>query len=185
MVRDMTTAEINGVALHNLHDEIKLIEDEDTRLFTSKAVLAAPGRYWIRPSSSTGHHHPIDERGEWGNLIHVKRTIIIAQMFVEIKLFAPYSRDALYSGLLIHDIGKYGTDGGSEHTVDGHPQLVRDICEDIIPQPIMPEVYYVAEFHMGRWGRYSYNIHGLEEIGHYSDYIASRQEIDIPVELQV
>jgi hypothetical protein len=184
MDKDMTTAEINGIALHNLHDEVELIENGNTRLFTSKAILAAPERYWIRPSSSTGHHHPVDERGDWGNLIHVKRVIVVAQMFVEAVILLQSHKDALYSGLTIHDIGKYGIDGSSEHTANNHPYFVRDICKKIKPQPRLHGVYSIAEHHMGRWGMYPPS-GTLEEIGHYSDYIASRTEINIPIHLEV
>lgn len=180
----MTAPEINGVALNNLHDEIELIVDEDTRLFTSRAVLAAPGKYWIRPSATHEGHHPDDEHGTWGNLIHVKRVIIIAQMFAEASNAPQYQKDFLYGGSIIHDIGKYGIDGDSDKIVDNHPDAVRLICKNIEPCRASSNIFRVAETHMGKWGVTPVK-NELEQLGHYSDYIASRTEIHIPITLEV
>lgn len=98
-----STESVNRAAIANLSEEISLIDNDNTRDFTISAILSAPGKYWIRQSAFTKGHHPDDEHSKWGNLIHVKRTIIIAKMFVDMRNTAQEFADCLYSALLIHD----------------------------------------------------------------------------------
>ena len=184
MTVNLTTEQLNEIAFRNLVKEIHLIRCSSIRIFITRAVLAAPGRYWIKPSGNHPGHHPDDEHGDWGNLIHVKRVIVIAEMLTEAENLDSIHSDILYAGLIIHDLGKYGVDGTSDHMDSEHPLKVHYIVRNIEPCSRLAEVLEVAQTHMGRWGTRKPDT-VCEKLGHYADYIASRSAIHIPVELDV
>lgn len=180
----MDNMTINAIAARNLVGEITMIKNTETRIFVHSAILKAPNQYWIRPSGNHPGHHPNDEHGDWGNLIHVKRTIVIAVMLAESENFGQIYKNTVYAGLIIHDLGKYGPSGLDETIGKGHPLLVRGILKDISPCPLLELIFRIAETHMGRWGETQPRT-AREKVGHCADYIASRANIHIPVELQV
>ncbi len=184
MPKELTTEQINEIALRNLTRELKLIRHPPIRTFVTEAIKVAPGRYWIRPSGNHPGHHPDDEHGDWGNLIHVKRVIIIAEILAGSEDLIPRCKDPLYAGLIIHDLGKYGIDGTDESISRNHPLLVHVVVRRIDQCPSFPLILGVAEAHMGRWGIHKPTCRE-EEVGHLADYIASRCTIHIPVELDV
>ena len=180
----MDNEQINEIAVQNLTNEIGLIDDRWIRIFVSRAVRAAPGKYWKKPAGNHPGHHPDDEQGDWGNLIHVKRVIVIASLLAEAENFQNMYKDILYAGLIIHDLGKYGVDGLNESIVKEHPLLVRVIVKNLEPCPLLGLILGVAEAHMGRWGK-TWPGTQNERLGHYADYIACQCFIHIPVELDV
>lgn len=179
---ELTHEQINQMARNALAPELNTINDRWIRIFTSRAILAAPGRYWIRPSGNAPGHHPDDEHGDWGNLIHVKRGIVVGRILLETRDYDVVYSDILTSGLTIHDLGKYNVDGKSASTVPNHPMLVREVLKDIEPCPLIAHILGIAETHMGKWGSAKPDDH-LETLGHLADYIASRTTVHIPVEL--
>ncbi len=180
----MNTKQINEVAALNLDGEIMSIENLGIRTFTGAAVCAAPGKYWMRPSGNHPGHHPDDEHGDWGNLIHVKRVLVVARLFSEVENLKPLPQDILFSGLIIHDLGKYGVDGLNRATDGYHPFQARYIVQSIKPCVRLNLILDVAEGHMGRWGL-TPTKSKVMKLGHYADYIASRANIHIPVKITV
>ena len=180
----MDTKKINEIAAHNLLTEISMISARRIQSFVHEAIRAAPPYYWIRPSGNHPGRHPDDEHGSWGNLIHVKRVIVIATLFIEAEDLDPMYRDIIYSGLIIHDLGKYDVNGLSDTTVGGHPLLVQEVLKNVEPCPLMGLILRVAETHMGRWGEKRPDAM-FEKLASYADYIASRANIHIPIELKI
>ena len=181
----MNQSESNNYALDNLLSELSLIKDLETRNFTTDVILHAPGLYWYRPSAFFRGHHPEDELGVWGNLIHVKRVLIIAKEFVGMEDLDVPSADALYSGLTMHDIGKYGINGTEERIQKNHPDLVAQILQRNRANPItlIELIMGIVVTHMGRWGNIKPATQ-LEKIGGYCDCIASRTSVVIPIKLK-
>lgn len=94
-----------------LQEEFNLITNPLMRTWIDECIFYSPANYWIKPSGFYDGHHPKDEHSEWGNLIHVKRTIKIAAILADIENLSNHEHNILIAALLIHDIGKYGLDG--------------------------------------------------------------------------
>ena len=183
----VTQQESNNYALDNLLTELSLIKDLSVRNFTTSVILKTPGLFWYRPSAYFKGHHPSDEYSEWGNLLHIKRTLVIAKEFTGIEDLDTSSSDILYSGLLVHDIGKYGPDGLEERIqLKTHAEtavnfiLARLESDATLEQE---QILGIVMTHMGRWGNVKPSTL-LEKLGSYSDCIASRAIINIPIKLK-
>jgi len=171
--------------LKKLANQINCIQDKAVRTFTVSAIKASPLEYWVKPSAQHTGHHPPDELGEWGNLLHVKRGVEIGMALAEAEDLGSLERDYLVSALLIHDIGKYGVDGKEEKINPKHPMLVREILRDVRTEGLehgATVIFGIAVTHMGRfsvYGRMPWT--RLERLGHYADYLASREYMTIEV----
>jgi len=171
---------ISRDVLDNLMGEISLIANPTIKEWVCQCLFHSPPEFWIKPSAYHEGHHPKDELGKWGNLKHVKRVVKIAVMLAEIENLSTHNKDLLISACLIHDIGKYGTDGSSEKIQRNHPTLVRQMAKDTLDGQDKNAILTIAESHMGRW----YNPRPetlLQWMCHYADYIASRDTIIIPI----
>lgn len=183
----MNQFESNNYALDNLISELSFIHDLTTRNSTTDMILHVPGTYWYRPSAFFKGHHPDNELGIWGNLIHVKRVLLIAKEFVNIEDLDTPSADILYSGLLLHDIGKYGIDGSEERIqLKTHAEIAKRLILarlDHVASQTELAITSIVVTHMGRWGNVK-PVTQLEKLGGYCDCIASRVSIIIPIELK-
>ena len=180
----VTQQDSNNYALDNLLTELSLIKDLSVRNFTTSVILKTPGLFWYRPSAYFKGHHPSDEYSEWGNLLHIKRTLVIAKEFTGIEDLDTSSSDILYSGLLMHDIGKYGSDGLEERIqLKTHAHIAVVLIKDMgYTDSFVPTILGVVLTHMGRWGDFKPST-PLEKLGSYCDCIASRANINIPIKL--
>ena len=181
----VTQQDSNNYALDNLLTELSLIKDLSVRNFTTSVILKTPGLFWYRPSAYFKGHHPSDEYSEWGNLLHIKRTLVIAKEFTGIEDLDTSSSDILYSGLLVHDIGKYGPDGLEERIqLKTHAHIAVVLIKDMgYTDSFVPTILGVVLTHMGRWGDFKPST-PLEKLGSYCDCIASRANINIPIKLK-
>ena len=181
----MNQQDSNNYALDNLLIELSLIKDLSVRNFTTSVILKTPGLFWYRPSAYFKGHHPSDEYSEWGNLLHIKRTLVIAKEFTGIEDLDTSSSDILYSGLLVHDIGKYGPDGLEERIqLKTHAHIAVVLIKDMgYTDSFVPTILGVVLTHMGRWGSVKPST-PLEKLGSYCDCIASRANINIPIKLR-
>ena len=181
----MNQQDSNNYALDNLLIELSLIKDLSVRNFTTSVILKTPGLFWYRPSAYFKGHHPSDEYSEWGNLLHIKRTLVIAKEFTGIEDLDTSSSDILYSGLLVHDIGKYGPDGLEERIqLKTHAHIAVVLIKDMgYTDSFVPTILGVVLTHMGRWGDFKPST-PLEQLGSYCDCIASRANINIPIKLR-
>ena len=181
----MNQQDSNNYALDNLLTELSLIKDLSVRNFTTSVILKTPGLFWYRPSAYFKGHHPSDEYSEWGNLLHIKRTLVIAKEFTGIEDLDTSSSDILYSGLLVHDIGKYGPDGLEERIqLKTHAHIAVVLIKDMgYTDSFVPTILGVVLTHMGRWGDFKPST-PLEKLGSYCDCIASRANINIPIKLK-
>ena len=184
----MNQQESNNYALDCLLPELALIRDLSIRNLTTTMILRAPGLFWYRPSAYFPNHHPNDELKEWGNLIHTKRGIVIAQIFVSMEDLPSTDSDVLYSGLLIHDIGKYGPEGTEERIqLKTHAEIAMKLILANLDHEATSAEEAIAAIvlrHMGRWGA-SKPVTQLEKIASYCDCIGSRVNINIPIKLKL
>lgn len=181
----MDQQESNNYALDNLLTELQLIKDVFLRNFATTVILHAPGVYWYRPSAFYKGHHPDDELGIWGNLIHVKRCVAIARIFVSMEDLPFTESDVLYSALIVHDIGKYGLNGLEERIQKTHPEIGAQILQTFVSEPnsVIELIVQLVRAHMGRWGVIKPATQ-LEKLVSYCDCIASRSNINVLVTLK-
>lgn len=135
--------------IRELYNIINTIENVDVRDFTMTLVQKAPQLNWEKRASIS--HHPKDERGKFGNLIHtirVARTVIVMS---ESTPLSTWERDILVSAAVLHDCCRYGLDGKAEFSVPEHPHLVKKLARTC-GVGVLPQVFEIIEAHMGRWG---------------------------------
>lgn len=166
--------------------ELELVANPLIRSWVESCLFYSPAAYWERPSAFYKGHHPDDELGQWGNVLHVKRTIKVARTLSDSENLSAQDASFLVAALLIHDIGKYGFDGGSPKILKEHPSLVRDMIK-LYPLPAVDggdddAVLSLVETHMGRWGQHPPETL-LQRLCHYSDCLASNPDFVVPVSL--
>jgi len=182
----ITQLESNNYALDNLLPELSLIKDLQTRNSTTQVILSTPGLFWYRASAFYKGHHPDDELGDWGNLLHVKRVVLVGKVLAVSENLGNDESSAFFSSLTLHDIGKYGVDGEQERIQKDHPELGKRIILAYLGREassIEESMVSIVLTHMGRWGKVR-PVTQLEKLGHYCDAIASRADISIPVKLK-
>ncbi len=171
------------IVIANLTSELQAITRQEIKAFTLACIKASPPQFWQKPSAFYAGHHPDDELQEWGNLRHVKRTVLIALILADMEALAAAERDLLISALIIHDIGKYGPTGNSARILMEHPDFVSAMVKECeLEAELKTPLLGIVIAHMGRWGRVKPQTK-LEVLGHYADCIASRHSLNIPVSL--
>lgn len=157
-----------------LWEVVASIEDIDVMEFTLHLLLVAPASFWTKPASR--RHHPEDERGECGNLIHTIRVTKAALILCDIPDITGISRDMVASAALLHDTCRYGLDGESDRSVPEHAQLVRKLAQrhEVTCKYAEP-IFKMVEGHMGRWGVSAY-IPRIDAVSiiHIADCVCAR-----------
>lgn len=172
------------VVTHHLQQPLGNIFNMAIRQFVNDCIFSyAPSIYWSKPSAFHKGHHPMDEHSQWGNFKHVKRTIIIASMLSEAEQLSQHENDLLIAALIIHDIGKYGVDGKMKQIQKNHMELVRQMIPKDKRSKDIEEIISIAETHAGQWGLIKPKTK-LQKLCHYADYIASRNNISIPMHIE-
>jgi len=160
--------------INNLNAIVLSIQDTGIYGFTRQLLDVAPLSFWERRASR--NHHPEDERGECGNLIHTIRVAKTADILCHIPDITGISRDIIISAATLHDICRYGLDDKAEFSVDEHAQLVRKLAEEHgITCVHSHTILKMIEDHMGRWGA-SHYMPAIESgaIVHIADCICAR-----------
>lgn len=88
-----------------LLDEINLIQDEGVRQFVRSCLMKADV-FWGIPSSFSGKHHPPDEHGEGGNVLHTQRVVRAVKLLAASQERADFDVDLMIAAALLHDITK-------------------------------------------------------------------------------
>ena len=159
------------------------IQRTDIKEFTLEVIKRTPERAWKAPSSRD--HHSLEERGEWGNLIHSIRVVDTAWILADIFALGSLDRDVLHSAASLHDIGKRGVDGKGIRIVSNHPQLVRVMVENMdLTCEYKEQILFTIEKHMGRWGRQPTVFYGkvvdIAMLLHIADCIEARWTEVVP-----
>jgi len=91
--------------LEPLLEEIDLILDENIKSFV-RSILFKADIFWEIPSSFSGKHHPMDEHGVGGNVLHTKRSVRVAQVLCDSHALPQEEKDIVIAAILLHDITK-------------------------------------------------------------------------------
>jgi len=155
----------DGGKLTRVMDNLLLqIDNASIREFTCEMICRLPSS-WERPASR--RHHLLDEREEYGNLLHTIRVASLCRMItsmVDVRFEFDYPRlflspeikaDILLSASILHDMCRHGLDGESAESaesVDNHPQLVREFAnKHNLSCDCFDTIMLVIESHMGKW----------------------------------
>lgn len=111
--------------------EVFLIEDMHLRNEVIEALQHTPDYFWVVPASTSGKYHNPMCRAEHGLWIHVKMAVTAAMRlsdsWIKQGLLAPYERDYVLAGLLLHDMFKQNA--GEGHTTNDHDDYAADWLE--------------------------------------------------------
>lgn len=170
--------------------ELNLIKDTEYRHLIMD-ILDNYVHYdnFIKPSSSTGKHHPYFDNEENGNVNHTKAVVKLCHELLTSR--TDLNSDIIYASAILHDMWKY--DGTSNHTLKNHAELGREAIFKYIGinlnelslkgETFLGHVANLIGLHMGHWD----NENWFEDINkdnvrtdellilHYSDMIASRK----------
>ena len=130
---------------------VYLIKTDSIREFTLRMLDVAPQAFWENRASR--RHHPPDERGEYGTVIHTTRVLKLVRHINEVCNSDPLESSALESAASIHDLTKNGLNWEKDHSVEDHPFLVRKLAETYsVTCPYVDMIFGLVESHMGKWG---------------------------------
>lgn len=85
--------------------EIDLIVNESIRSFV-RSVLLKADIFWLIPASFSGKHHPPDEHGEGGNVLHTKRVTRVVRLICESQERDQFETDMMLAAAILHDLTK-------------------------------------------------------------------------------
>jgi hypothetical protein len=165
--------------------EIQYINNKDLHKKVIDILLNEfPDHYWTYPASTSGKHHPIDERTFHGQWIHTKRVISAFKYISEsprktaTKDNAPnqfsiskYEKECSLAAALIHDIFKFGDSIDNKNTLDDHDVIAAEYLSKEYDLP--DTTLNCIEAHNGPWrdGKHPKSL--VESLLHYSDMMVT------------
>ena len=175
-------------------NEINLINDNNIKEWTLKALESLPNYFYHIPASSTGKYHPEYCLGEGGLTRHCRAAAKIAKdMFTFSTLFnfTIQEQDEIISALLLHDGCKNGLEG-SKYTIHEHPLVVCEYLKaneeltQLLYNKIIDNILNNIKSHMSEWNTNKKSSVVLplprtetQKFTALCDYLASRKDINV------
>lgn len=187
------------IVLEPLLGEINLILDQNIKLFV-RSILYRAGDFWEMPASCSGKHHPPDERGVGGNVLHTKRVVRIACMIGESYSLPQDEKDIVVAASLLHDItkatrdevtGKFKYDPMHPYTVGMFVKKCQEEDKNyasesqsstlFLSEDSVQSILRLVRCHLGPWSPVPETtpITYLDMIVHIADNLASKMHIMI------
>jgi len=159
--------------------QVDLINNEELRTLVKKILEKLPEAFWTRECSKK--YHPVDERGECGNIIHSLRVTKVGLRILETTVHEKIDLDMVRASHLLHDCMRHGLEGKTPFSVKDHPQLVREfIKQKGLTCELSEKMCDIIDTHMGVWGYPQYLPEvDLKAILHIADFIASQTDIEV------
>jgi len=107
-----------------LNAEVNMIRDTEVKDLTKFILKTIPKRTWTMRTSK--NHHPEDERGYCGNIIHTLRVIKLSNLLLLEVDPEPWQRDVTISQASLHDCKKFGPDCEMNWMHPEHAKLAAD-----------------------------------------------------------
>jgi HD superfamily phosphohydrolase YqeK len=176
-----------------LEQEINLIQNQEIKNFTKSTLNNTPNYFFIGMASSTGKYHPTCTCIKSGLLIHVKRTIYIANRLCDGWGIKGIDRDIVLSATILHDIAKVPSPKEDPKITyadyENHPVYAHNyfIISDEFNDEILQKINNCICFHMGLWTpqiiKKEIKDYTLLELCVYTaDYIATTKDLITPVD---
>ena len=163
-----------------LYSLTECIPSPVVRAFTLYVLSQAPWQFWQK-ASSAGKHHPPDEHGYKGLLIHTIRVVKIGLVICD-SAEGRLNPNIIVSACVLHDICRYGmgvVNGGTEsqYSVPEHPELAAELIRRLgglggSSDGYVADIANAVETHTGRWGKTAPR-NETEWAVHYADCIAA------------
>jgi len=134
-----------------LEEEIATIHDEKYRKMLTKIVSDYHDKLKLAKATNSGKHHPPEERGEGGLLVHIRRMVRIATDDGSITKHFGLSdneHDILVVAIILHDIGKVV---GEPHQEESCRIFAKYIADFRIPRVDRQRIDSMILRHMGSW----------------------------------
>lgn len=167
--------------MERLAPEIDLIMNPDIKTFVQAALKLAPAYFWSITSSTSGKHHPPDERGPGGRVLHTKRVARLCAELARTLDIGPEQTDFLLAAAIIHDLVVNGTaDEPMPHNWKRHDAAIGTHLQTIsgmLTIGAWTAIIATCAVHMGRWASDSQLQPlpgGLGYLLHIADVVASR-----------
>ena len=166
---------------HILHLQVQGIKNEELRGTVEQVLKSIPDAFWVRESSKK--YHPIDERGQNGNLRHTIKVTKLASRLADTIHHNQDEKDLLIAGAILHDCLRHGLDGRSQWSAKDHPLLVRPLIKELgIESEWVEPLCTLIEAHMGIWGKPPVTpLCNLSSLLHFADYIAAQPDIEVKI----
>jgi 23S rRNA maturation-related 3'-5' exoribonuclease YhaM len=145
------------------------------------------------PATSSGNHHPPKDNAPGGLVWHTRTTFRILDTLIHGISRTSEAYDHIKIGALIHDLGKYGRDGDSKHTLFEHPLLGAKMFSEFClkkrltdkQKQLVADVVRVVERHHGQYNTSKYSKITLpkaekvdELLLHFADMVSSSDYFD-------
>ena len=149
-----------------------------------------------KPASSSGKHHNPKDNAIGGLVWHTRTISRVAATLIEAMGGGP-QYDHIRIAAIIHDLGKYGRDGTSSHTVFEHPilggEMFREFTSkkrlDTKTRGLFADVVRLVERHHGRYvsSKYSKTVLPKAErvdelLLHFADMVSAAPYADFLVD---
>ena len=173
--------------------ELALIKNEHVREIVA-TILNNDVHFdnFLRPSSSTGRHHPDFDNCYYGNTNHTKAVVKLCNVFLTSRIdIEDFYSDIIYASAILHDMWKYA---GTSHTRDNLAEIAYEFLKNYEIPDASINNYFIGislciRLHMGHWSMNDWLIE-LNKIKdmqlrdsvlilHYADMIASRKFYNI------
>lgn len=166
-----------GKAVDNFSNELNLISSEDIRYFVG-LVLDKYTPTWFWTTNASRNHHPKDERGLGGLVLHTKRVTQIAVALAVMDNLDTAGKDILIAAALLHDTRKKGCNPTvpTPYTLEHHSILFdEDLREKFGGTLIFEDISRLVATHMGRFS--PNNVpkpsNRLQDLLHIADMVAA------------
>jgi len=177
--------ELSGQELKRRLPEIQYIENNALREQVIELLLAeCPEHYWTYPASTSGNHHPMDERTIHGQWIHTKRMFSAFKYISESPRktantnnildkfgISKHERECGLAASLTHDIFKFGRSEKTDYTLENHDTLAAEYLSDNYEFP--DTFIQCIDSYNGPWKDGKHPEKTAELLFHYSDIMAS------------
>lgn len=172
-------------------NELNCIEDENLRAFCTWYLDNKVGEwFWTSGASASGKFHPKFAQGKGGLVRHTKAVVMFCMEFLKMSTYSYMNdlyKDYAIIACILHDTCKYGTKNTEDKSVyanHGHEAAFNvEMAWFEYFHKEVPELLYLAiQSHMGQWcGEDEQRpFTQIDRLVHLSDYVASRNFIDIP-----
>ena len=163
-----------------IQDRITLIKEADCKRLVQECFEKIPEYWFMKPASSTGKYHPLDEHLPGGLALHTSRVVDVVLILMDAVNTPLNDRSVVISGALLHDIARFGTaEKSTEHSVRDHAtqgaMFVKGLGLEMtppIPEELLDRVSRIVMTHMGRWGTPKPDAHE-EKLVHLADMVAA------------